>query len=259
MNGEPVASLECRDLTVGVPDRVLIRALQARLAGGKVIALLGRNGAGKSSLLHVLAGLRAATSGGVTLQDRAVSHWPRREFARHVALLPQSSEDPFPGTVLESALIGRHPHIEFWRWESEADVAIARACLALVDLGGLDGRDVATLSGGERRRVAIAAVLAQDPQTFLLDEPVQQLDPLHQYGVLELFRARADAGRCVVMSLHDPGLAAQFADEALLLFGDGRWLHGPAGEVLDAASVGALYGVPVRELRWETGRTFVPQ
>ena len=184
--------------------------------------------------------------------------WPRGEFALRVALLPQASDDPFPGSVLESALVGRHPHIDFWQWESEADRAIARECLAAMDLAGLDDRDVTTLSGGERRRLGIATVLAQTPAYFLLDEPIQQLDPLHQLSVLKLFRARADAGACVVMSLHDPGLAARFADEALLLFGDGRWSHGPAAEILDSESVAALYGVVVRELRWEDGRTFVP-
>jgi iron complex transport system ATP-binding protein len=84
------------------------------------------------------------------------------------------------------------------------------------------------------------------------------LDPLHQLGVLRRFRALADAGRSVVLSLHDAGLAARFADEVLLLYGDGRWSFGPARQVLDEASVGGLYGIAVRELRWSEGRTFVP-
>jgi iron complex transport system ATP-binding protein len=251
-------ALECLRLTVSVPGRTLVRELDAVLRPGRIIALLGRNGTGKSSLLHVLAGLRPAASGEVRLEDRALPQWPRGAFALRVALLPQASDDPFPGSVLESALVGRHPHIDFWQWESEADRAIARECLAAMDLAGLDDRDVTTLSGGERRRLGIATVLAQTPAYFLLDEPIQQLDPLHQLSVLRLFRARADAGACVVMSLHDPGLAARFADEALLLFGDGRWSHGPAAEILDSGSVAALYGVAVRELRWEDGRTFVP-
>jgi len=79
-----------------------------------------------------------------------------------LALLPQSTEDPFPGTVLDTALVGRHPHLPFWQWEGERDRAIARGCLAEVDLAGLETRDVTTLSGGERRRLAVAAVLAQD-------------------------------------------------------------------------------------------------
>ena len=258
MNPGDRKALACRRLSVSVPGRMLVRELDAVLRPGRIVALLGRNGAGKSSLLHVLAGLRPAASGEVELEGRALPQWPRGEFALRVALLPQASDDPFPGSVLESALVGRHPHIDFWQWESEADRAIARECLAAMDLGGLDDRDVTTLSGGERRRLGIATVLAQAPAFFLLDEPIQQLDPLHQLGVLELFRARADAGACVVMSLHDPGLAARFADEALLLFGDGRWSHGPVAEVLHEQSVAALYGVAVRELRWEDGRTFVP-
>ena len=115
-----------------------------------------------------------------------------------------------------------------------------------------------TLSGGERRRLAIATVLAQDPGLFLLDEPIQQLDPHHQLDVLRRFRAMADAGRTVVLSLHDPGLAVRFADAALLLFGDGRWRHGPIVESLTAAAITELYGMPVRELNWPGGRTFVP-
>ena len=256
--GATTTSLECRRLSAGVPGRTLVADLSASFRAGSVIAVLGRNGAGKSTLLHVLAGLRAAAEGEVRLLGRPVAQWPRREFARHVGLLPQDAEDPFPGTALETALVGRHPHIVFWQWEGDEDRAIARRCLAAMDLEGLDERDVGTLSGGERRRLAIATVLAQDPRTFLLDEPVQQLDPRHELQVLRHFRALADAGRTVIMSLHDVGLAARFADEALLLHGDGRWLHGPVADTLNAATVEALYGIAVRELDWDGGRTFVP-
>jgi iron complex transport system ATP-binding protein len=223
-----------------------------------MLAVLGRNGAGKSSLLHVMAGLAAPASGEVRLDGIGLAEWPRRALARRLGLLPQAIEDPFPGSALQTVLVGRHPHLDFWQWEGEADRAAALDCLAAMDLAGLEARDVATLSGGERRRLAIATVLAQDPQVFLLDEPIQQLDPQHQLGVLRRFRSLADGGRSVVLSLHDAGLAARFADEVLLLYGDGRWLHGPVDEVLDASTVGGLYGIDVRELRWNEGRTFVP-
>ncbi len=120
-------------------------------------------------------------------------------------------------------LVGRHPHLDFWAWESVDDRAAAQGALAAVDLAGLEQRDIATLSGGERRRLSIATILAQDPGVFLLDEPIHQLDPQHQLDVLRMFRRLADAGRTVIVSLHDIGLAARFADSALLLFGDGRW------------------------------------
>ena len=253
---EPV--LECRGVTVRVPGRELVRELHAAIRPGRVLALLGRNGAGKSSLLHVLAGIAAPAEGEVLFAGRPVAAWPRRDLARQLGMLMQASEDPFPGTVLDTALVGRHPHIDFWQWESDADRAVARRCLAAMDLAGLEARDVGTLSGGERRRLAIATVLAQDPQVFLLDEPIQQLDPQHELDVLRRFRALAEAGRTVVLSLHDPGLAARFADDVLLLFGDGRWRLGPVGETLHESAIGELYGIAVKELSWLGGRTFVP-
>jgi len=252
------AVLECSGLAVRVPGRELVRELNTQFLPGTVTAVLGRNGAGKSSLLHVLAGLATPAAGEVLLAGRPLAAWPRRDLARRLGLLTQSSEDPFPGTSLETALVGRHPHLDFWQWETDADRAVARRCLAEMDLAGLESRDVATLSGGERRRLAIATVLAQDPGVFLLDEPVQQLDPPHEMDVLRRCRALADAGRTVVLSLHDPGIAARFADAVLLLFGDGRWRHGTAADSLDEAAVAELYGIAVRELRWEGGRTFVP-
>jgi iron complex transport system ATP-binding protein len=254
----PVPTLECIGLAVNVPGRELVQRLDVAFRPATVVAVLGRNGAGKSSLLHTLAGLRRPSAGEVLLGGRALADWPRRDLARNLGLLPQANEDPFPGTVLETALVGRHPHLDFWAWESEADRAVAQHCLATMDLDGLEARDVATLSGGERRRLAVATVLAQDPQILLLDEPIQQLDPQHEMQVLRQLRALAAGGRTIVMSLHDAGLAARFADESLLLFGNGRWSHGPTSEVLDESTIGALYGIAVRELRWEGGRTFVP-
>ena len=250
--------LACEALSVRVPGRNLVEALSMQVRPGTILAVLGRNGAGKSSTLHALAGLNAAASGEVRIDGRRLAEWPRRALARRLGLLTQAVEDPFPGTVLDAVLVGRHPHIDFWQWESNGDRDIARQALADVDLAELDEREIGTLSGGERRRLAVAAVLAQDPSIYLLDEPIQQLDPRHQIIVLEICRRLADTGRSVIMSLHDVGLAARYADEALLLFGDGRWLHGPEGEVLRAANIEQLYGLPVRELTWSSGRTYVP-
>ncbi|HEX9206716.1 MAG TPA: ABC transporter ATP-binding protein [Steroidobacteraceae bacterium] len=250
-------ALRCRNVTVEVPGRTLVRDLTFDLPAGRVLAVLGRNGAGKSSTLHAFAGLHAGSGGEVVVHGRALQQWERRDFARTLGLLPQLVEDPFPATALEATLVGRHPHLDFWAWESATDRDIARSALASVDLAGFDEREVTTLSGGERRRLSIATILTQDPAVFLLDEPIHQLDPQHQLEVLRLFRRLADAGRTVVVSLHDVGHAARFADDALLLFGDGRWQHGNCAEVLNERSLGELYGVPVRELRWDGGRTFV--
>src|SRR4051812_34965274 len=261
MNAAPQAvgatSLACSALRVEVADRALVRGLQLTIASGAVTAVLGRNGAGKTMTLHTLAGLRPPAGGTITLDGETLANWPRRALARKLGLLTQTTEDPFPSTVLDSVLVGRHPHIDFWRWENDADRAIAHAALKAVALEDLAERDVDTLSGGERRRAALATLLAQNPEVLLLDEPINHLDPHHQLDVLKLLREHSRAGRTIVMSLHDAGLAARFSDYALLLFGNGEWLTGPTSDVLTPETMTRLYGVAVREIVWAGGRTFV--
>jgi iron complex transport system ATP-binding protein len=159
---------------------------------------------------------------------------------------------------MESVLIGRHPHLSFWQWETANDARIARDALAAVDLADFATRRTDTLSGGERRRVAIAALLAQQPGIFLLDEPTNHLDPHHQLAVLSLFRQLADKGSTVIATLHDPTLAARFANRALLLFGDGRWTAGPTDATLSAETLSALYLTPIVEIRHDGRRIFMP-
>jgi len=251
------ARLTARGLTIAVGGRTLVRALDLELAAGTFTCVLGRNGSGKTLALNTLAGLRAPDAGQVLLDGQPLASLSRRQIARRLALLTQTSEDSFPSTVLESVLVGRHPHLGFWQWESDGDRRIARSHLTEVDLVGCEERAVETLSGGERRRVAVATVLAQDPLVYLLDEPTNHLDPHHQIDVANLFRVQADSGRTVLMTLHEPGLAARYADAALLLFGDGEWCYGAAHDVLTETTLSRLYGTRVRELTWDSGRTFV--
>ena len=250
-------SLACADLTIDVADRTLVRALNMSVPRGAVTCVLGRNGAGKTLTMHTLAGVRAARAGNVMLGGRDIASWPRKELACTLGLLTQTTDDPFPSTALETVLIGRHPHIGFWQWENERDRHVAREALRCVDLLDFESRDVATLSGGERRRVAIATLLAQDPALMLLDEPINHLDPHHQIAVLRLLRDRAREGRTVLLSLHDATLAARFSEYALLLFGNGEWLFGEIDDVVTTETMSRLYGLRVQELNWEGGRAFV--
>lgn len=244
-------------LSVAVPERLLVGDLDFQVSSGAVTAVLGCNGAGKTLTLHTLAGIRAALSGAVVLDDQPLSAWARRPLARMLGLLAQTSEDAFPSTVLEAVLVGRHPHLGFWDWESDRDRQAARAALAAVGMEAFEAREIATLSGGERRRVALAAILTQDPDVYLLDEPINHLDPHHQIEILQLMRKKASEDRAIVMTLHDAGLAARFSDQALLLFGNGEWLCGPTPQVLTEAAISRLYGLAVHEVSWSGGRTFV--
>ncbi|HRP67371.1 MAG TPA: ABC transporter ATP-binding protein, partial [Thauera sp.] len=181
--------------------------------------------------------------------------------ARFRGLLAQQQPDPFAAGVLETVLVGRHPHLGRWGWEGAADVAIARQALEAVGLAGFEQRDVQTLSGGERQRVAIATLLTQAPRLFLLDEPLNHLDLHHQIAALELFQrlVREDgAGRGSVLVLHDINLAARYADHIILLDGRGGVIAGDRDTVLRADLLGQAFGHPLRRFEHDGRVVFVP-
>ena len=246
-----------RSLTISVGSRCLVRDLTLEFPRGEIIALLGRNGSGKTLTLHTLAGLREVQSGEVRLDGASMQSLSRRTVAQRLAVLTQDTEEGFATTALESVTIGRHPHLKLLQWDSAEDRQIAADSLAQVGLADFAHRLTDTMSGGERRRVAIASLLAQRPQVFLLDEPTNHLDPHHQLAVLGLFRDLASSGCTVIASLHDPTLAAKFADRALLLFGEGSWRAGAAEEVLTASVLSELYLTPVQEILANGHRVFV--
>lgn len=240
------ALLETRGLTVEIAGKTVCREFDLRLGAGEMLAVLGPNGAGKTTLLLSLAGVREVRGGEVRVAGRPLAAWPRRALARRLGLLMQDQQDAFPATVLETALIGRHPHVDFWRWESHRDVAIARRALRTVHLRGLEQRPQDALSGGERRRLAIATILAQAPDIYLLDEPSNHLDLQHQLSILNHFRELTRRrGAAVMLSLHDINLAARYCDSVLLIHGDGQVQHGPVQEQLTEENLSRLYGTRV--------------
>ncbi|MCA1799058.1 MAG: ABC transporter ATP-binding protein [Xanthomonadaceae bacterium] len=259
-HGAPLPLLETRELSVGIGGKSVCRGLDLRLQAGQCLGILGQNGVGKTTLLHTLAGLRPAESGSILLRGAPLEQLSRRRVAQQVGLLMQEHEDPFPALVLETALVGRHPHIEFWQWESASDIRVARAALDAVDLSELETRSVNTLSGGERQRLGLATVITQDPDVFLLDEPTNHLDLQHEIDLLRmLVRFAREGGKGVAMTLHDINLAARFCDRLLLMFGDGETLLGATADILTADNLHRLFGVPVAAVQWDGGTVYVPQ
>ncbi len=253
------AMLQLVDLTVQIAATRVCERLSLHVRAGQRWGMLGANGVGKTTLLHTLAGLRAPLAGQVLLGGQPLVGIGARARARQIGVLFQGGDDPFPASVEETALIGRHPHLPALARESDEDRRIAREALAVVDLGALAGRSVTTLSGGERQRLAIATLLTQAPRLWLLDEPTNHLDLRHQITLLEHLTARiVDEGGALLMTLHEVNLAARFCDHLLLLFGTGETLAGPADEILDAANLERLYGHPVRTLSDARGRVYVP-
>ena len=250
--------LATRGLALGIAGRRLIDALDLELRPGMFVAVLGRNGSGKTLLLHTLAGLLPVTGGTLSLNGSALGGLPRREVARQLALLPQDSEAGQSTRVRDSVALGRYAHLPLWGAPQAGDDGAVDAALELAALATLAARDTGTLSGGELRRTAIAVVLAQQAPLMLLDEPTNHLDPQHAIELLGAFRHRVDAGAAVIATLHDPNLAERVATHVLLLHGDGRADFGARTAVLGADSLSALYGTPYRELADGARRVFVP-
>ena len=251
--------LATRGLSVTIAGIRVCSGLELAVGPGECWAILGRNGVGKTTLLHTLAGLRGPAEGTIELLGQPLAAIARRDIARLRGLLPQDDNDAFPATVLETVLIGRHPHLSRWQWESAEDLRIAREALAAADMAGTEARDVRTLSGGERRRVALAALLAQQPRLFLLDEPSSHLDLSHQLALLDrLATAVRPGGKAMMMVVHDVNLAARYCDHALLL-ADGDALAGPAAELLTADRLSAVYGVSLKALAGPRGSVFAAE
>ncbi|MGH8398987.1 MAG: ABC transporter ATP-binding protein [Gammaproteobacteria bacterium] len=253
------ALLQARGLTVRIADKYVCHDFDLTLQPGTRLGLLGGNGVGKTTLLNTLAGLREPDNGEILLDGQSLRMLPRRRIAQRLGLLIQQQEDSLPASVLETALIGRHPHIDFWRWESHVDVNIARRALRLVGLDGLEQRPQTQLSGGERRRLAIATILTQDPRVFLLDEPANQLDLHHQLALLDHFATLVcDQSRALIMALHDVNMAARFCNQILMLFGNDEILYGNTTEILTAENLSRLYHTPLTPVRWPGGTIYVP-
>ncbi|KQM76182.1 ABC transporter [Sphingomonas sp. Leaf22] len=223
---------------------------------GRVTALLGANGAGKSSLLACLAALRRPDSGAARLGGTDVQAIDRRARARAIGLLPQSADVHWDIDVATLVGLGRFAHRGRWG-ETQADRAAVAAALAATDMTGLAGRGVERLSGGERGRALLARVLAGEPDWLLADEPLASLDPAHQLDVLARLRGVAAGGRGVVLVLHDLHLAARVADDAVLLK-DGRIVaSGAADDVLTAPAIAEAYGIDVEIGRTAQGHRYI--
>jgi iron complex transport system ATP-binding protein len=240
--------LEGRDLTIGYSDRTVGSGLDVALATGEVLALLGPNGGGKTTLLKTLLGILPPKAGEVRLADRPLGGYGSRERARLIAYVPQSHFATFAFTVETLVLMGRTAHGNLFSAPSAADKAVAARALERFGIAHLRERPYTEISGGERQLALLARALAQEPQFIVLDEPTASLDFGNQGKVMREIRALASAGHGVLFTTHDPNHALRAADRAFLLREGRRIAEGGIGAVLDREHLEALYGTPVETI-----------
>jgi len=224
----------------------VLRDVSFAVAPGRLVVLLGPNGSGKTTLLRCLAGLWSPTAGRIVIDGRDLRHLSHRQRAALLAVVPQEHAPAFPYTVQEAVLMGRAPHIRVYAGPSSADRWAARVAMEAVGISALAARPTSRLSGGERQLTLIARTLAQEAPLLLLDEPTSHLDFRNQHRVLALVkRIAAEKALTVVMTLHDPNLAAAFAHQVIMLK-DGAILAGGEPEtVLTEDRLCRLYDMPM--------------
>ena len=241
------AMLSTRALSVRIGACRVVDALDLEVASGQFWGVLGPNGVGKTTLLKTLAGVHPADGGTVRLGDRALATLSRRVIARQLGMLMQNTRYAFDASCEQTALVGRHPHLNAWSRETRADRALARQALDETGLIDLAQRSCMDLSGGESRRLALATLLVQDPGLLLLDEPTNHLDPANQVAILDvLVRKVRNQGKAALMALHEVNLATCYCSHVLMLYGAGQWDAGPTDKLLNADNLSRLYRCRMR-------------
>lgn len=243
-----MTTLAAQALSIGYPDRVVGRDLDITLGTGEVLALLGPNGGGKTTLLKTLLGLIRPKAGTVLLDGKPLDSLSIRDRARIIAYVPQVHSGTFAYSVETVVLMGRTAHGGLFSRPSARDVAVAAQALDRFGIGHLAQRPYTLISGGERQLVLLARALAQEPRFVVLDEPTASLDFGNQGKVMAEIRALAASGHGVLFTTHDPNHALRAADRAFLLRAGTRIADGPVATILDRTHLEALYGAPVERL-----------
>ncbi|ARO15927.1 iron complex transport system ATP-binding protein (plasmid) [Ketogulonicigenium robustum] len=243
---ERLAPLSARDLTIGHGTRVLAQQINFALQAHEIMALLGPNGVGKTTLMRTLLGLTPALAGAVYVQGEDLSTLPRRSVARHLAHVPQQLSTAFAYSALDIVLMGASSRLGPFDRPGKADIAAAETALDRLGIMDLAAQPVTRLSGGQRQLVLIARALTQGARCILMDEPTASLDIANRRAVDAAIRSLAAQGTAVLLSSHDPDQAVALADHVLLLGRDGVIAQGATDETLTAAALSDLYGTQLQ-------------
>jgi iron complex transport system ATP-binding protein len=239
--------LEARGLSYAYDGVSAVRDLTASFGATELVALTGPNGSGKSTLLKLLARVLDPASGSIAFEGRSLSEWLPKQYARRVGYLPQEPDPTFPMRAIDVVLSGRAPFLGRFEWESERDYGEARRALALCDAADLADRYLDEMSGGERKRVFLARVLAARPKLILLDEPLASLDISHVQQFSRLLRdIVTQTEATVIYATHDLNWAAAYSDRILVMQRGALALDGKPAELMRPEVVRDLFGFEAR-------------
>ncbi len=254
----PASALRVAGVEFGYRAEPVLAGIDLEVRDGEMVGIVGPNGSGKSTLLRILAGLLDPRRGEVRLFEKPAREYPRIEAARYIAYVAQDLAPVFGYTVAEFVMMGRRPYQGLWPFDNEEDEAAAREAMRETEVEAFAERTLFELSGGERRRVTIAAALAQEPSILLLDEPTAALDLHYQLQIHDLLdRLNRERSITTVVVTHDLNLAALYCPRVVMLDRGRIIADGPPAEILSDERLAAVYGIAVTRARHPDGTPFV--
>jgi iron complex transport system ATP-binding protein len=238
-----MTKLEVSNISLSYNHHPVVNGLSFHLQPGELVGLIGPNGCGKTTVIKALSRILTPQAGKIILDGQDLINISRSRLARLIGVVPQNPSLPDTFTVSEVVLLGRNPHLGLLRSESTKDISVVWWAMDRTGILALAGRRMGELSGGEKQRVTIARVLAQEPQTILLDEPTANLDICHQIEILDLIRSLCkEKDLAALIAIHDLNMAAQYCDRLLLMNRGQLHAEGTAQEVITSTNIKDVYG-----------------
>lgn len=238
--------LEIKNLNFSYGKNVVLNDVSFSATAGEFISIIGPNGAGKSTLIKVMDGILHTGRREVSLDNKSIGDYSRKELAQKIAYLPQDSKFAFDYTVREVVMMGRFPYLKGMLTYTVEDIQIVREMMTLMEIEKFSSRGFNELSGGEKQRVLIASALAQQPKIILLDEPTNALDLHHQIAIYNILKKlQREENLTIIVVTHDINLAAQYC-ERMTLMGNGKIIRdGTPEKVLQFNLIQDTFGVKV--------------